>query len=268
VAASLAVGLLIGFLAALIGTGRARHLVVPLSATVAAALARLGTEAVAPLLFDVVVAAGLLVHLPGLTLTTALAELSTRNLVAGTARLTVAGLVLLELGFGLVIGERLGDALAPAFGLVGGEAPMAAVPLPPLATAAALGFAALSFVGIFRVRWADAPAVFASSTLAFVGARWAVGAFDGFVGAFVASLGLALACNGYARIMDRPATVPLVPAILLLVPGSVGLKSMRLALQHASSDAIETVFEMMLIGLALAVGLVAANALLTPRRDL
>lgn len=269
VAASLGLGLVMGLMAGGLGRGRARHLVVPLSATVAAALARFSTDPLGPFLFDVVVAAGLLIHLPGLTLTTALAELSTRNLVAGTARLTVAGLILLELGFGLVIGERFGAWGAAAL-LGSGDVVPAGVasPLPGSATVMALLCAALSFVGIFRIRGADAPAVVASTALAFVGARVGVAAFGPFIGAFFAALTVTLACNGYARWVDRPATVPLVPAILLLVPGAVGLKSMRLALQHAPSAALEAVMEMMLVGLALAVGLVAANVLLVPRRDL
>lgn len=255
-------GLLLGGLALATAGGAGRHLLVPIAATTAAALAQLGQAWFGPYASDIVTAAGLLVLLPGLTLTIALTELATRHLVSGTARLTVAVLILLELGFGLVFGERLGRLW------VGPDAGTPPIPLPAWTQPWAVLGAALAFVVIFRARLRDALPIVIACALSFFGAKLSTALFGGLVGTWVAAVGLAMACNLYARRWDQPATIPLVPAILLLVPGSVGLRSMRFWLEHNPMRALDGAQEMIGIGLALAVGILAANVLLPPRRSI
>jgi uncharacterized membrane protein YjjB (DUF3815 family) len=55
--------------------------------------------------------AGLIVLMPGLTLTIALIELSTRNLSSGTSRLSGAFVIFLSIGFGVAVGGAIANLL-------------------------------------------------------------------------------------------------------------------------------------------------------------
>ncbi|MCX5744563.1 MAG: threonine/serine exporter family protein, partial [Proteobacteria bacterium] len=61
---------------------------------------------------SLVTIASLIVLLPGMTLTVAMTELATKNLISGTARLMSAVIVLLELVVGVAVGERAANAIA------------------------------------------------------------------------------------------------------------------------------------------------------------
>ena len=239
---------------------RASHLFAPIGATLAAAMAALAPMVVGPIRVDVVTVCGLLVLLPGLTLTTAVAEVATRNLVSGTARLTVALLTLLELGFGVALGSQAG-ALVPATDL----APLTP---DPWTEAAALLASGLAFVVIFRARLRDAHLVLLGVIVAYGGARIGTALLGTELGAFTGALLVGLASSAIARLADRPAQLPLVPGVLMLVPGSIGFSSVRGLLRSETVAAIDAAFHTGLIAIAIVIGLLAASALLPPRRAL
>lgn len=261
IAVSLVIGLVLGLLAQLAERGTRRYVLVPVAAAIGAALAYSGQWLVGPYRVDVVTIAGLLYLLPGLTLTIAITELSTRHLVAGTARLTMAILVLLEMAFGVAIGSRI-SLLGPSV-----AAPVVAE-LPMVTDVVALVAAALSYLVLFRARFKDALWIVAACGIAYYGARFGSQWLGPQLGGWIGALVVGLACNAYARLLDRPPTVPLVPAILLLVPGSIGLRSVTWLLQDETVKAVDAAFEMALVGMALAVGMLVANLVLSPKRDL
>ena len=260
---SLVVGLVLGLVAQIADrNAHRRNVFVPIAAAVGAALAYGAQWVVGPYRVEVVTIAGLLYLLPGFTLTVALTELSTRHLVSGTARLTMAILVLLEMAFGVAIGSRIA-----LLGPIPAAAPIVGDLSAP-ALLAALVAAALSFMVLFRARLKDAPAIVAACAIAFYGARFGAQWLGPQLGAWVGALLVGLACNAYARLWDRPPTVPLVPAILLLVPGTIGLRSVTWLLQNETIKAVDAAFEMGMIGMALAMGMLVANLILPPRRGL
>ena len=101
-----------------------RRVFEPVASLMAAALAVVTAQFVSPLSIYVTTLAGLIVLVPGLTLTTAMTELATRDLVSGTARLMGAVLIFLEIGFGVALGWQL-TRLAPS------PLVLAPTPLPP-----------------------------------------------------------------------------------------------------------------------------------------
>ncbi|MEC7948643.1 MAG: threonine/serine exporter family protein [Myxococcota bacterium] len=239
---------------------RASHLFAPIGATLAAAMAALAPLVTGPLRVDVVTVSGLLVLLPGLTLTTAVAEVATRNLVSGTARLTVALLTLLELGFGVALGSQAG-ALIPTAALE---------PLTPAlgVECAALLASAAAFVILFQTRLQDAHLVVAGVVVAYGGARVGAAMMGPELGAFLGALLVGLASSIVSRVCDRPAQVALVPGVLMLVPGSVGFSSVRGMLRAETLQAVDAAFHTGIIAISIVVGLLAAPALLPPRRAL
>jgi uncharacterized membrane protein YjjB (DUF3815 family) len=213
--------------------------------------------------------AGLVVLLPGLSFTVALAELSTRHLASGTARLSGAVVVFLGLGFGLALGAKLGTW----FGLHAGfDVPIEGFALLPHTTLpfwsewVALLVAPLAFMVLLNAEARDAGWIMLASATAYLTSRYA-GAFMGeelgaFLGAFVVSAG----SNIIARSFRRSAIVTVVPGLLILVPGSVGFRSVTSLLGQQVEVGVATGFRLMIIGISLAAGLLAGNVVASGSR--
>ena len=208
-----------------------------------------------PLSVLVATIAGLIVLMPGLTLTTAMTELATRHLASGTARLSGAFITFLAIAFGVALGNRLGAA---AFGspLVIGP-----TPLPAWAGLVALVAAPLCFVVILRAEPRDAPWIVAAGALGVLGGRLGAATLGVELGTFAGALAVAVASSAYARWTRRPAAVVLVPGILLLVPGSVGFRSLTSLMERKAVAGIETAFSMILTAVALVAGLLIAGVI-------
>jgi uncharacterized membrane protein YjjB (DUF3815 family) len=231
----------------------------PVAATLAAFLAALAQRHAGPLSAYVATLAGLIILIPGFSLTVAMTELATRHLVSGTARLMGAAGTFLAIGFGVALGSRLG-ALLPGTPLAG-----VAQPLPAWTLHAALLLAPLAFTVLLRADPRDAWAVVAAGVTAFAAARLGVAWLGLEVGPFVGALAVGLCGNAYARAFDRPSAVPVVPGLLLLVPGSLGFQSLSSLIERETLPGVESAFRMTLGAVSLVTGLLFANVLLPPR---
>jgi uncharacterized membrane protein YjjP (DUF1212 family) len=227
----------------------------PLAAFLVSGAAVALAHLVGPLSVLVATLAGLIVLLPGLTLTTALRELSSRQLASGTARLSGAFITFLGLGFGVALGNRLG---AEAFGTPLVTDP---VPLPGWASLAALLLSPVGAIIILRAAPRDAPWIIIASVLGAEAGRRGAAALGPELGAFAGGFVVALLSNAYARWRRRPPAVVLVPAILLLVPGSIGFLSLNALMERQALAGIQTAFSMMLTAVALVAGLLIAGVI-------
>ena len=258
------VGLGIGLLALLVErwsrAGRLFEMLAALFATWSAGVAAAVVPGLAPF---VVVLAGLIVLIPGLTLTIAMTELAARHLMSGSSRLAGALLVFLTLGFGVALGQRLGELTAgpPA-------APPAPLPLPPWSEGLALLVSAVAFTVLFRARPKDAGWILLAATVALLGARTGAAWLGPQLGALVGAILVGLAGNAHARLFDRPSAVTQVPGLMLLVPGSLGFRSVAALLENDTLSGVQTAFSMILVAVGLVVGLLLANVILPPRRTL
>lgn len=206
--------------------------------------------------------AGLIVLLPGLTLTVALTELSTRHLVSGTARLSGAVVVFLGLGFGLALGAELGGFLGLELRSALGPEAVAMFPreqLPAWAEWVALVIAPLAFTVLLKASARDAPWILLACASAYLISRF-VGASLGeelgaFLGAFVVSAG----SNVAERLFRHSAIVTAVPGLLILVPGSMGFHSVTSMVGDQYEDGIAIAFRVGIIGISLVAGILAGN---------
>ena len=211
--------------------------------------------------------AGLIVLLPGLTLTVALTELSTRHLASGTARLSGALVTFLGLGFGLALGVKLGVA-------IGGQLPeLAAIdvswlstPLPRWTEWLALLIAPLAFTVLLNANARDAAWIVIACATAYLTSRF-IGArmgeeFGAFLGALVVSAG----SNVVERVFRRTSMVTAVPGLLILVPGSIGFRSVTSLVGDQYELGIATAFRVVLIGISLAAGVLAGNVVTSAMR--
>lgn len=262
---SLLAGLLLGLLAlAFEGRPAAARLQDALGAALVAALAGFAAARLAGLSAPIVTLAGLIVLMPGLTMTTAVGELAHRHLASGTARLAHAGVVFLMLGFGALAGSRAGAALAAA--LPGALHTPDLPALPGWSEAAAVIVAGLSFTILFQAPRRDAPWITLLCAASYLGGtlgdRLGGAAFGAFVGALVAGLGSSV----HARLADRPAVVTRVPAMTMLVPGSIGFLSVSSLMVEDAVSGVQTAFQVAVVAVALTAGLLTAAVLLPPRR--
>ena len=263
IAASGALGLGIGLLSRLAaGRPALARVFEPLAATLAAALTTALAASLGSLSTFVVVLSGLIVLVPGYTLTVAINELATRHLVAGSARLAGAGATL----FGLIFGVALGTTVAEA--LLG--APPAVEPVAPPAEVLwlALLVAAAGFTVLFRARPADFGWIFAAGLVAVEGVRLGRLVLGPELGAFLGAFLVGAAGNLMARWLQRPAALLQVPGLILLVPGSLGFRSLSSLLHRDVLSGVHTAFEMSLVAIALTTGLLLAGLVAPPRRTL
>jgi uncharacterized membrane protein YjjP (DUF1212 family) len=204
--------------------------------------------------------AGIIVLVPGLTLTIAMTELSTRNLVSGTARLSGAFMVFIGIAFGVALGNNIGGQI------FGAAIPSDPVALPAWTNIVALLTAPVAFGILFQAHPDDGPWIVLTGVLAFYGSRLGAVAFGPELGVFVGALTVGVTSNVLARLRDRPTTITLVPGLLILVPGSIGYRSLSSLLDREVVLGIETAFRMILIAMALVAGLLASNVVTPPRR--
>lgn len=178
------------------------------------------THFVHPANLYISIVAGVVVLLPGYSLTLALHELANQDLIAGTARLGRVFAILLALGCGAFLG----------FAVVGAGFISAADVRPhPVGPAFwVLAVVLLSF-GLsidLDARFRDFAWVFLASIVA-LGTSYAFGKVPGAhqVAPFLASLICGLVANGGAKFLRVPQPVFLVPALHVLVPGSLSYQS-------------------------------------------
>lgn len=226
---------------------------------------------VAPLSIQTVIIAALIVLMPGLTLTTAVTELATGQLVTGTARFAGALVTLFKLTFGSVAGAQVVNLL----GWIPGTSQAAT--LPPAVEVIATLAAAFSFAILFRAARRDIPLVMASAVLGYVLTRVASGWFAPaqdttgvtFAGAvFVSSLVMAVISNVYGRVIGRPSTLVRLPSIMLLVPGSVGFRGIASLVERDYTLGMDTAVAVLSALVALMAGLLFGSVLVAPRRYL
>ena len=237
----------------------------------AALLATLIAAAVAtwwvPLSLSSVVVAALIVLLPGLALTNAVAELTSNHLVSGTARFAGAVASLFKLTFGTVVAMQLVRVL--------GWNPIEAAPAPQPQWVewVALLLASYSFAVLFRAPLKDYPLVMFASALGYGVTRltgvWLLPGHGTFpLGVFLAGLVVTAASNIYARSANRPGALIRVPGIILLVPGSIGFRSITLLMEHDMAVGFATAMSLLAALIALVAGVLFGNLLVAPRRNL
>ena len=268
------VGLVTG-LAAFLAERRpaAERLFVPFAAAFAAFTAAMVAAAAPPLSVYIATVAGLIVLLPGYTLTIALSELAAEHLSSGTARFAGALVTFLMIGLGVAIGGRLAVATLGAL-VAGASAPSdgalaATIALgPPVwLQLAALVLAPLALSVLLRAPRTEIAWIVAVGTVGYFAGRLGAEMLEPEVGMFVGALAVGLASGLYQRLRRLPSSIPLVPGILMLVPGSIGYRSLTALLAEEVVPGIQTAFRMLLVAASLVAGLLISSALTVERRD-
>lgn len=234
-----------------------------LGGVVIAAAAAVATRLSPQLSREVLVLSGIIVLVPGMTLTTGMNELTHRNLVSGTARLMDALVTLVSLVLGLAVVVGLEQQLAPP---VAAAEPHAGLGL--AAQVAAVLFAGVGFsIRLGVPRELILGAVLSASTAwgtTLVLAPRLPGPASALAGAFLVT---ALS-NTLARLAHRPSRLFLLPGLVLLVPGVFAFRSLDALLRGDAVAGAAQVGTLMLTAGALVTGLAVANVIVPSRRAL
>jgi uncharacterized membrane protein YjjP (DUF1212 family) len=209
---------------------------------------------------EVIVLAGVIALVPGMTFTTGLAELAYKNLVSGGARLMEAFTTFLSLGTGVGLVLALERWL--------GSPPPSAPPpgLPTGYQVLAVGLAGLGFAVLFAVPRRFVPAALVSAFLGWGTTRLVGASGSVYVAAFASSLTVCLYANALARVTGRPAQLFQLPGMMLLVPGSFGFVSFSELMRGDLSDGATRAITMVLVAGALVMGVLFASVVVRPRK--
>lgn len=261
-AAAAIVGSLMGLMSILRPVGLVRQLFEAIVAVVASFVTYMLAKFSPDLNVGVVIISGLIIFMPGLFITIAIAEIATNNLVSGTARLVGGVMILLKLTFGVFIGSKI----ASWFHFNPIDIEFSTIPtwvtyftLPITAFMSVINFRAnkndwkwVTIAGIYGYLCAKAGALYLGPEL---------GMFFG--GACVGAMS-----NIFARLKDKPSSIFQWPGIILLVPGSVGYRGMSSLFERDVVGGLDTAFTMVTLVMSLVVGIFLGNILIKPRRSL
>lgn len=263
IALSAALGVLIGLLSWLTGKSDAAGRVFePMAAVAATLLAAVFSFVFGAYAVSNAALAGLIVLMPGLTLTVAMIELSTQHLASGTARLSSAFVTFLGMGFGVALGNTIIAKMFDAPRIARANA------LPAWTEWLAIAAMSLAFTVLLRAKLRDAVWIAVAGALAVIGSKAGTNWLGSDLGAFMGALVVGVASRCYARAFDRPALITQVPGILLLVPGSVGFRGLAALLDKQVISGVDTTFKMILTAVALVAGTLIANIIAPLRREI
>jgi uncharacterized membrane protein YjjP (DUF1212 family) len=262
VAASSLAGLAVGVVAIYAARNRRLVRVLEFAAGVFAAVIAVAAAS-SPLASttEIVVVSGLIVLLPGLSITMAVSEVASRHIVSGSARLIGAATTLATIAFGVAAGTAAASAvLSPA--------PLPIAPLPVGVLWVALAAAPVAVAILFQASASDIPAITTTAVLGFFSARIAGDGLGTTLGTAAGALVVGLISNARAVRANRPVAVCAIPGIILLVPGSIGFRSLTAFLEQQTIAGLQAAVLAASVALGLSIGLLLANVLLPPTREL
>ncbi|WP_395341938.1 threonine/serine ThrE exporter family protein [Ningiella sp. W23] len=210
-----------------------------------------------------VVLSSIIIFIPGLALTIGLAELSSRNLVSGTARVMDALMQLFKLYFGAFLGIAIGFWWFSEVAMVPTE------PTPKWAIWVAVLTLCSALVVIFKLRIKHAPWAIMCGFVGYFGTYWASKYLEFGLGTFVGAFAVGVFANLFTRFAHAPASIVLMQGLIVLVPGSktyIGLNSFVSGQDFMHADHIGQ--ETFVIFMSLVAGLIFANVVMPTRKAL
>jgi uncharacterized membrane protein YjjB (DUF3815 family) len=206
------------------------------------------------------------IALPGYSLTSAVMELSARNIVSGGIHLVYAVMYALMLAFGLGYGSAIYDVAANPSSAQDGMY-CQTDPVNPWFYFLLLPIASVSISIVFGGGPRQIPVMLCGAATAFAIYHFLsnVPSLNVEIVTSVAAFGLGMFGNLYARLLKRLSFPILIGGIIILVPGSLGVRG-AISLFDGSQDGYsgEFAINMVAIGLSVTLGLFMANVVVYP----
>lgn len=260
--AAMIVGCLMGLMSIVKPNGLVRQVFEAIVAVVASLAAYLLAKLFPGLNVGVIIISGLIIFMPGLFITIAIAEIATNNLVSGTARLVGGVMILLKLTFGVFIGSKL----ASWFHYQPIDVHFDAIPV--WVAYVTLPITAFMSVINFKANRIDWKWVTLAGIYGYLCSKLGANYLGPELGMFFGGACVGGMSNIFARLRDKPSSIFQWPGIILLVPGSVGYRGMTSLFERDVVGGLDTAFTMITLALSLVVGIFFGNILIKPRKSL
>ncbi|KAJ3006731.1 hypothetical protein HKX48_009497 [Thoreauomyces humboldtii] len=204
---------------------------------------------------------------PGLSITISLIEIATKNMVSGTVRIFFALFHAMMLGIGISAGRALVtwgpsdlDAVIPGCTVVLSKY-WNFLFFPPLCAFYLCSFQArrpqfLHISIVSTIGWTTY--LFLSMMSLFQTSAGQI------VPSALAAFSIGVAANIYARITKDVAVPAIIVGIVQLVPGSMGVRATLGFFGQNSTDSMQVVFEMLMVGMSIGIGLFMASLAVFP----
>ena len=235
----------------------------PLAATTAAIVSTLVAHFVPGVNVPLAVLSGIIVLIPGLSITMALKDLAARQLVSGTTQLMDSLMCLCKLYFGSVLGSSLVGLILAKNALV------TATVVPDWSPWLAVPLLSLSLIVVFKNRLRDIPWGILAAIVAYVGSLFGAAYLGDSIGPFVGALALGIYSNVFSRVTSAPSLIVLLHGMFLLVPGSkayIGLNQMADSGVFNNLPGVGA--QAFMIFMSIMAGLIFANVVVPSRKPL
>jgi uncharacterized membrane protein YjjP (DUF1212 family) len=259
--ATVIVGVIIGLISLLRPFGLIKELFETIVAFVAALCTYLLLKLMPGLNIGVVILSSLIIFMPGLFITIAIAEIATQNLTSGTSRLVGGIMILLKLTFGVFIGSKIASWFHyPSM-------PYEFETIPSWVAIITLPITALMSTVNFKAERSDWKWMTLAGVYGYGCSKIGSHYLGPELGMFFGGACVGAMSNIFARIMNRPSSIFQFPGIILLVPGSVGYRSMNFLFERNLVGGLDMGFSMITLVMALVVGVFLGNTLIKPRQS-
>ncbi len=212
---------------------------------------------------SLVVLSGIIVFIPGLSITMALKDLAARHLISGTGRLMDSLLCLCKLYFGSALGHALVKLVwvQPQTAIVSN--------IPTWMDLIAVPLLSLSLIVVFKNRKRDIPWGLLCCYLAYGGTLFGAGYLGDGLGPFVGALIVGVYSNIWSRITNMSSLVVLLHGVVLLVPGSKAYIGLDQAMNGgAFLDLPQIGVQTFMMFMSILAGLIFANTFCPSRKRL
>lgn len=241
----------------------ARQGLAPILPVILCAFAAFCTYAISALIpltsHFVVILAGIVLLLPGFTITIAMIELATGNLLAGTGRLAGAFILMLMMGAGVAIGTKFGMDWVPFQTLSSLDK------LPDWTLWPCIALLGMTLMVFLQAPLRAVHVMVGACLLAFAVSSTVAAWLGPVAGAFTGAFSVAIAGHLYQRLSGEPGILIQIPGLITLVPGSVGFKGLHALMEQDNLTGISTITTMVITGAALVIGTLLANSLALSR---
>lgn len=222
------ISFLLGMVVGLIGLLTSKNIIIarlylPGSALIVSALARLlANYWFTDVCIFTVALASVVWLLPGLSLTTAITELATGNIISGTCRMFYAALVALQLGFGIAIGSGI------IFWAKSSSSSEPCSPSIPVWVNVFFFFgASIPFNILMNAKPSQWPPMTFAQGFGYLISFFGDKALNPNAVSVIAAFGVGIVGGLYSRYSHHAPVVTTLAGILLLVPGSFGVRGVN-----------------------------------------
>ena len=215
----------------------------------------------------VVTVSGVIVLVPGASITLGVTDLVTKHIISGFSRIITGLVAMLWLSLGYWLGIEFVQTIADAAGVTDATITTAEEdPVPFVWHILFIPILCLSVPVLFQMKYKDMVWAIASMFVAY-----AVVILGNQVtqrqnlATFLASFTVAIFSNTWSRWYDRPNTIVLMPAFLLLVSGSVGFLGLMGILEGDTQNGKDQFFQMFIVAGLIIAGIMGGSTVVRPQ---